>query len=1123
MKRSGRGRVPWSRPGDWYKDAIVYELRVRSFADADGDGIGDLRGLTGRLDYLADLGVTAIWILPFYPSPLKDDGYDISDYGSIHPDMGTLADFKRFLDAAHERGLAVITELVLNHTSDQHPWFQRARRAPPGSPERDFYVFSDSAERYRDARIIFQDYETSNWTWDPVAHAYYWHRFYAHQPDLNFDNPAVRAALFEVVDRWLEMGVDGLRLDAVPYLFEREGTSCENLPETHALLKALRRHVDERFTGRMLLAEANQWPEEAAAYFGAGEECHMAFHFPIMPRLFMAIHGEDRFPIVDVLAQTPTIPEGCQWALFLRNHDELTLEMVTHEERDSMFRAYAREPTMRHNLGIRRRLAPLLGNDRRKIELMNGLLFSLPGTPVLYYGDEIGMGDNVFLGDRHGVRTPMQWSRDRNAGFSRANPQRLVSPVIIDPEYHFEAVNVEAQQESGSSLLWWTKRLVALRKRYRAFGRGSLEILSPDNSKVLAFLRTHEDETILVVANLARSVEFVELDLSRCRGQTPVELFGGNAFPPIGDLPYLLTLGGHAFYWFSIEAPLWGDDVGHAGHAPGRAAIEKARPASSFTPPVVDVTGSVESALTGEARPALAEAIAAYFEAQRKIQGHAERALSARISDVIRIGEDEAAIPIVLAFLEPERGEIERVALPMVFVTGERAGEVRVLAPGSVVLEIRGPSPGLLLDATAEPTACAALVTALSRGQRGPGVEGVITAWTAEPQLASVAPTDHRILRLDAHRAIIGFGDRFVLRLFRHLDEAQRPDLELGRFLQRRRASAPVAPLLGAIEIPALRGEAVTLAVLNGFVPNEGDAFARAVESLGLYFERAFTRAPGEPPVRLPDRPLAALAREETPNEAAAVIGANLDRAALLGRRTALLHRALADAGDDPAFMPEPYSPFDQRSLYQTMRGEAGRTLRALRGARRRLGGEALARADVVLLREAELLRRFGVLLSRRLTALRTRCHGAYHLREVLFTGDNFVVVDLEGDRRRPPSERRRKITPLRDVATMLRSFRDAMATALLDETRVRKEDREAAAVWAEIWCAWVGAAFVRGWLEGSEGAAYLPTAPHEFDVLLDVLTLEQDVTALGEALRRSPPRAALLLADLVRGLDHPP
>jgi maltose alpha-D-glucosyltransferase/alpha-amylase len=1118
MKRGGRRRAAQARAADWYKDAVVYEVRVRSFADEDGDGVGDLRGLTDKLDYIADLGVTAVWLLPFYPSPLRDDGYDISDYVGVHPDLGALPDFERFLEAAHERGLAVITELVLNHTSDQHPWFQRARRAPPGSPERDFYVFSDTAERYHDARIIFQDYEPSNWTWDPIARAYFWHRFYAHQPDLNFENPAVREALFEVCDHWLAMGVDGLRLDAVPYLFEREGTSCENLPETHAFLKELRRHVDERFPGRMLLAEANQWPEEAAAYFGNDDECHMAFHFPIMPRLFMAIHAEDRFPIVDVLAQTPTIPDGCQWALFLRNHDELTLEMVTDEERDSMFRAYARDRSMRHNLGIRRRLAPLLGNDRRKIELMNGLLFSLPGTPVLYYGDEIGMGDNVFLGDRHGVRTPMQWSSDRNAGFSRANPQRLVSPVIIDPEYHFESINVEAQQGNGSSLLWWTKRLVALRKRFHAFGRGTIEILGPDNPKVLAFLRVHEAQTILVVANLARSVEYVELDLARFRGRVPIELFGGNAFPPIGDLPYLLTLGGHAFYWFSLEEPSRIEDVAPATVRP---SIEKARPPSSFVPPVVEVAGAWDGALGGPDSGALADAVAAYLDAHRRADGRAPRTRAAQLVELVRFSEGDAGIHVALVDVEPERGDAERVALPVAFVAGERAAEVRILAPGAVLLEIRGPQPGLVVDATLEPAACAALVTALLQRQRGRGSIGVIASWTVAPSPLDVVASEHRVLRLDAHRAVVAFGDRLVLKVFRRIDDGPSPDLELGRFLLRRRA--PVAPLLGAIELHPPRGAATTLAVLDAFVPNEGDALARGIEALGRYFERALTRAPSEPAVPLPRGSVTQLAREEPPAEAAAVLGMYLDRAELLGVRTAELHRALADDGGDPAFTPEPYSPFDQRGLYQTMRGEAGRTLRALRFARRRLSSEAAARADVVLAREPELLLRFGAILDRRLTALRTRCHGDYRLPAILFTGADFVVLDFSGDRAVPLSSRRRKTTPLRDVATLLRSLRDMAATVRFDETRVRKEDRETAAAWAEIWIAWVSAAFVRGWLEGSAGAAYLPTEPREVDLLLDVLSLEQHLEALGEALHRSSPRVALVLEGLVRALDQKP
>src|SRR5579883_3297618 len=449
----------------WYKDAIIYELHVRAFADSNGDGIGDFRGLMGKLDYLQDLGITALWLLPFYPSPLRDDGYDIADYTNVNPAYGTLADFQAFLKEAHRRGLRVITELVLNHTSDQHPWFQRARRAPAGSPERNFYVWTDDPNKYHEARIIFKDFEPSNWTWDPVAGAYFWHRFYSHQPDLNYDNPAVHQATFEVLDFWLGMGIDGLRLDAVPYLYEREGTNCENLPETHAYLKKLRRHIDEKFPNRMLLAEANQWPEDAVAYFGQGDECHMDFHFPLMPRLFMALRMEDRFPIIDILQQTPAIPESCQWALFLRNHDELTLEMVTDEDRDYMYRLYAQDPQARINLGIRRRLAPLLENHRGKIELLNALLLALPGTPVIYYGDEIGMGDNIYLGDRNGVRTPMQWNAERNAGFSRANPQRLYLPVIIDPEYHFEAVNVEAQQNNPHSLLWWMKRIIEQRKR----------------------------------------------------------------------------------------------------------------------------------------------------------------------------------------------------------------------------------------------------------------------------------------------------------------------------------------------------------------------------------------------------------------------------------------------------------------------------------------------------------------------------------------------------------------------------------------------------------------------------------------------------------------------------------
>jgi maltose alpha-D-glucosyltransferase/alpha-amylase len=539
---------------DWYKDAIFYELHVRAFQDSNGDGIGDFPGLTERLDYVRDLGVNCIWLLPMYPSPLRDDGYDIADYRNIHPDYGTLDDFQHFLDAAHARGLRVITDLVMNHTSDQHPWFQEARRSPE-SPYRDYYVWSDTDQRYRQARVIFVDSETSNWTWDPVARQYFWHRFYSHQPDLNFDNPAVRAAMLEIMRYWLDRGLDGFRVDAVPYLFEREGTNCENLPETHAYLKELRREIDAHYRGRILFAEANQWPIDVRPYFGDGDECHMAFNFPLMPRIFMALRREERRPIIDIVRQTPELPEKCQWGLFLRNHDELTLEMVSDEERDYMYLEYAKDARMRLNLGIRRRLAPLMENGRRQVELLHSLLLSLPGSPVLYYGDELGMGDNIYLGDRNGVRTPMQWTGDRNAGFSRADPERLYLPVNANPVYHYQSVNVETQERTPTSLLQWVKRLIRVRQKYPVFGRGSIEFLLPENEKILAYVREDADCAVLCVSNLSRFAQAGELDLRRFAGRVPVEIYAETAFPRIGEVPYLLTFAPHGFYWFRLVRP----------------------------------------------------------------------------------------------------------------------------------------------------------------------------------------------------------------------------------------------------------------------------------------------------------------------------------------------------------------------------------------------------------------------------------------------------------------------------------------------------------------------------------------------------------------------------------------
>jgi len=592
---------------DWYKDAIIYQLHIKAFQDANNDGIGDFTGLMQRLDYIQELGVNTIWLLPFYPSPLRDDGYDIADYRAINPSYGQMKDFRAFVAEAHRRGLRVITELVINHTSDQHPWFQRARTAKPGSPARDFYVWSDTDAKFPETRIIFLDTEKSNWTWDPVAGQYYWHRFYSHQPDLNFDNPRVLQEVLKVMHFWLEMGVDGLRLDAIPYLIEREGTNNENLPETHDVLKKIRAELDAHYEDRMLLAEANQWPEDTRPYFGEGDECHMGFHFPLMPRMYMALAQEDRHPISDIMRQTPEIPDECQWGIFLRNHDELTLEMVTDRERDYLWQTYADDKRARINLGIRRRLAPLMQNDRRKIELMNSMLMSMPGTPILYYGDELGMGDNYYLGDRDGVRTPMQWSPDLNAGFSRANPQQLYLPVILDPIYGYQAINVERQASDPSSLLNWMRKLIAVRKQHPAFGRGTFRMLYPRNRKILAYIRQHEDDVILCVANLSRAAQAVELDLHDWKGMVPLEVTGRSPFPPIGDLPYLVTLPAHGFYWFHLtnetEAPHWHQQV------------------PDILPEFITLTtrdGSIRNSLEGrEGRQFEAETLPRFLELQR--------------------------------------------------------------------------------------------------------------------------------------------------------------------------------------------------------------------------------------------------------------------------------------------------------------------------------------------------------------------------------------------------------------------------------------------------------------------------------------------------------------------------
>jgi maltose alpha-D-glucosyltransferase/alpha-amylase len=1094
----------------WYKDAVVYEVHVRAFCDGNGDGIGDFPGLTEKLDYLQDLGVTVLWLLPFYPSPLKDDGYDLADYHNIHADYGTLHDFKHFLYEAHERGIRVITELVINHTSDQHPWFQRARVAKPGSRARDFYVWNDNQDKYQEARIIFKDFELSNWSWDPVAKAYFWHRFYSHQPDLNFDNPDVRKALMGVLDFWLEMGVDGMRLDAVPYLYEREGTNCENLAETHNFLKQLRQYIDKKYHNRMLLAEANQWPEDAVTYFGSGDECHMAFHFPVMPRLFMSVHMEDRFPIIDILDQTPAIPDSCQWALFLRNHDELTLEMVTDEDRDYMYKVYATDPRARINLGIRRRLAPLLGNNRRKMELLNSLLFSLPGTPVIYYGDELGMGDNIYLGDRNGVRTPMQWSADRNAGFSRANPQRLYLPVIIDPEHHYETVNVEAQQQNPSSLLWWMKRLVLLRKNYQSFGRGSLEFLYPDNHKVLVFIRRFQDEIILVVANLSRFVNYVELDLAAYKGMVPVELFGHTRFPTIGELPYFLTLGPHSFYWFKLE----------------QARISETRSAAEgFEPARLEIADSWENILYGRARAALERAFPDYLLTCRWFGGKAQPIRSVRNVDIVPFSIDSVTAFFTTWEVQYTGGPPETYLLPLAFAAGDRAFELRQTHPQSVVaqLKIKDKSvetEGVLYDALYDPQFCKALLASVKRGRRLKGDNAEIHAQPSKSfrTLAgdAEATLEPSLMRGEQSNTSIVYGDRFILKFFRRASEGLNPDVEIGRFITEKTAFANVPPLAGFLEMRKQQGEPATLGILQGLVINQGDAWHYTLDSLGRYFEEVLTRHPGPEASVIPGKPLAEVAAQETPQLVRELMGPYLSSALLLGQRTGELHKALASDVKDPAFAPEPFTALYRRSLYQSFRTLADQSLSLLETRLPGLPEQTRPEAAKILKLESAIIDRLRQILDRKMTGSRIRIHGDFHLGQVLYTGKDFVIIDFEGEPARPITERRLKRSPLRDVAGMLRSFNYA-ALSKLRNNSVRPEDAAQLKPWARFWDFWVSASFVKGYLETTTNASFLPKSQDEFNLMLSIYVLEKAIYELAYELNNRPDWADVPVAGILQ------
>ena len=1083
----------------WYKDALIYEVHVRAFQDSDADGVGDFRGLTQRLDYLQDLGVTAIWLLPFYPSPLKDDGYDIADYYSINPLYGTLKHFKVFLKEAHAHGLRVITELVVNHTSDQHPWFQRSRRAPAGDPFRDFYVWSDSPEKYRDARIIFRDFEPSNWSWDRAAQAYYWHRFYAHQPDLNFDNPAVHRELARVLDFWLDLGVDGLRLDAVPYLYEREGTSCENLPETHNYLKTLRAHVDAKYGDRMLLAEANQWPEDAVTYFGSGkgDECHMAFHFPLMPRIFMAVRMEDRVPIVDILEQTPPIPETSQWALFLRNHDELTLEMVTDEERDYMYRVYANDAKARINFGIRRRLAPLLGNDRRRIELLNLLLFSLPGTPVLYYGDEIGMGDNVFLGDRNGVRTPMQWSSDKNAGFSRASPHALYCPIILDPEYHYEAINVEAQQRNPNSLLWWMRRTLTLRKRHQAFGRGSLKFLHPDNRKVLAFVRQFGSETILIVANLSRFPQPVQLDTAEFQGCIPIDLFGRAPFPAITDKPYFFTLAPHAAFWYALQPP----------ETQQETSVEIRRTSAVSAP------HQWEQIFEPYWREGLENNLLIFVQDRRWFGGKGRQIKSVQIRDAISVPVDSTRGSLLMLSAEYMEGDPEEYLLPVRFAGGTAAAEIERRSPEQIVAQVKVQEDdveGVLYAAARTPEFSRALLDAIGRRRALPGRDGELRAstlpgWTNGNSNGSLEPAFRKD---EQSNTSVIFGSKYFLKLFRRLETGTNPDLEIGRFLTTQ-GFANIPPVAGALEYTRHTGETITLGILTRFLPEAQDAWAYTLDMLSRYFDRVRTTPPESPAAaQTGNASLLELSDKEPVESVVALVGTFAELSRLLGRRTAELHLALAADSNSRDFAPEPFTPFYQRALFQSMRNLAVQTLQMLRQQLPGIPAPARSSAEQLLGLQTELMTRLRAVYETRMAAKRIRCHGDFHLGQVLFTGKDFVFIDFEGEPARPLGERRIKRSPLRDVAAMIRSFDYIAHMALAREVdlgTIKEADLPTLEPAAAVWYQWVSAGFLKAYLRVMQESDLLPEDRRELAVLLDAHLFEKAIYEIGYELKNRP------------------
>ncbi len=1074
----------------WYKDAIIYQLHVKAFADSNNDGIGDFAGLTEKLGYLQDLGVTTLWLLPFYPSPGRDDGYDIADYGDINPDFGTMKDFKRFIQEAKKRGLRVITELVVNHTSDQHDWFKRARRSDPDSSARNWYVWSDTDQKYQGTRIIFTDTEKSNWTWDPEAGQFYWHRFFSHQPDLNFDNPRVVSALVKVMKRWLDTGVDGFRLDAIPYLCERDGTNNENLPETHAIIKRLRSELDAYAKGKVLLAEANQWPEDVQEYFGRGDECQMAYHFPLMPRIYMAIAQEDRFPITDILRQTPDIPANCQWALFLRNHDELTLEMVTDVERDYLWSTYANDPRARINVGIRRRLAPLMDNDRRKIELMNSLLLSFPGTPIIYYGDEIGMGDNIYLGDRNGVRTPMQWSPDRNGGFSRADPARLYAPTIMDPVYGYESVNVEAQSRSLSSLLSATKRLIAVRKSTLAFGRGTMTFIRPENRSVLCYVRQYQDQVILCVANLSRSAQATELDLSAWQDRIPLEMLGRTRFPPIGEVPYMVTLAPYGFYWFELQE-----------RDKSEPLVQRAVP--EFETLVVPL-GATWVSLARTRGVFEHDVLPGHLARTRWYPERSATAIQPTLISAIPFCDIGDNRPWLAFFQTTQRCVTTRYVMPMQ-IEWVRFDRERY-NPRALAAVRQGAREGTLLDVATDQIFIGLLLRNLK--------ESLIVEESEQGLRLEFRPTsrlENRAIKQPEHiRAIETerldstalVDNDYVVKIYRTLETGIRPEIEMGRFLTEVAGFANTPALLGSVEL--IEGdERSAVGVVHAFVANQGDAWTVTAAYLDRFVDEQ-----------------GLLAASERTRESEDQV-AYLRYMSQAGRRVAEMHVALSGQNDLPDFVPEPVRHEDVQRWTGDILARAERVFDTLKQRRDALKEADRALVDQLLVQQAGLPGRLKAMLPQKIDGLNIRHHGDFHLGQLLIVKDDIFIVDFHGEPRRSIAERRRKAPAARDVASMVRSIDYSTTAALERALKVTHDENGRLGAALAEWRERAIDAFLGAYREAMVNRRLWPEDSRAAEAMLNFFLLERACYEIEYELSYRPDWLRMALTGMLRILSQ--